>query len=360
MPSPPSFRLQDYDYPFPARLVASSPVQPRDSSRLLVLDRRSASLQHGLFKDIGRWLEPGDCLALNRTKVLPARLLGRKPTGGRVELLLLKEVSAGSWTALATRVKAGQKVLLEAGAEAAVESVAQDGECLLRFSTADVLGLMRKHGTAPLPPYILKKRRNGAARWEAPSSEGRCSPLPERAAPSDLESYQTVYAKEDGSIAAPTAGLHFTQGLLQGLREKGVRIVELTLHVGRGTFKPIESEDIREHAMLPESFSVEAAALEGLHEARRRGRRVVAVGTTVVRALEARVRGCEGSTELFIRPGREFLAIDALVTNFHLPKSTPLLLACAFAGRERLLSAYREAVAREYRLFSYGDAMLIL
>ncbi|HAH08140.1 MAG TPA: tRNA preQ1(34) S-adenosylmethionine ribosyltransferase-isomerase QueA [Elusimicrobia bacterium] len=339
----PTFRLQDYAFEHPDELVASAPAEPRDSSRLLVLDRASGKVEHALFSDIGRWLKPGDHLVLNRTKVLPVRLQGRKPTGGKVEVLLIRELAPGCWTAMASRVKAGQKILLDSGTHAMVESVAQDGESLLRFSTTDVRGYLARHGTAPLPPYILKKRLKGSL-------------------PSDIESYQTVYAQEDGSIAAPTAGLHFTPDLLRRLRDAGVRTVELTLHVGRGTFKPVTVEDIRQHDMLPERYSVPLEAVRALDQARREGKRVVAVGTTSVRVLETLARDpskLEGETGLFIRPGHEFLGVDALLTNFHLPMSTPLFLACAFAGKERLFAAYREALERRYRLFSYGDAMLI-
>ncbi|MFA6028977.1 MAG: tRNA preQ1(34) S-adenosylmethionine ribosyltransferase-isomerase QueA [Elusimicrobiota bacterium] len=342
-----SFRLADYDFAFPETAVASAPAEPRDSSRLLVLDRRLGTLEHARFSELGRWLRAGDCLVLNRTRVVPARLVGAKPSGGRVELLLLKELSPGTWTALASRVKAGGTILLD-GAEAFVEAVADDGECLLRFSTTDVRGLMARLGTAPLPPYILKTRRSAGA--------------PD-AAPCDLARYQTVYADSDGSVAAPTAGLHFTPELLERLRGSGVRVAELVLHVGRGTFKPVVAEDVREHAMLPEEFEVPAPSAELLARTRAEGGRVVAVGTTATRTLETLARApgtLRGSTALFIRPGHEFKGVDALLTNFHLPRSTPLLLACAFAGRERILDAYREALAKGYRLFSYGDSNLVL
>jgi S-adenosylmethionine:tRNA ribosyltransferase-isomerase len=255
-------------------------------------------------------------------------------------------VSPGRWSALASRLRPGSRVLLGGGAEAVVESVAPDGEHVLRFSTADVRGLMARFGAAPLPPYVLKRR--------APADKARAA---------DLERYQTVYAREDGSIAAPTAGLHFTPGLLSRLEALGVRVAGVTLHVGRGTFQGVACPDVREHRMLAERFSVSQEDARLIASARRAGGRVVAVGTSAVRVLETLARSpgvLQGETDLFVRPGHEFRGTDALVTNFHQPRSTPLLLACAFAGRGRLLGAYREAFELGYRLFSYGDAMLVL
>lgn len=344
--APPGFALSDFDFEFPDSLIAERPCEPRDAARLLVLDRRTGGLEHASFRDLPRFLAPGDCLVVNRSRVLHARLVGRKPTGGKAELLLVRELSAGVWSAIGSGVKAGVRVELSDGWSATVEP-GTDGEWLCRFSEDDVLGYLELHGQPPLPPYILKRRREqGRAPVDGP----------------DAEDYQTVYARELGSIAAPTAGLHFTPELLSRLETAGVRRAELLLHVGPGTFRPVTRPDIREHRMLPEWYRLEPDAVSALREARLMGRRVVAVGTTAARTLEtwARTGAAEGTSELFITPAHEFLALDAFVTNFHLPRSTPLVLASSFAGRERLLDAYREAIARGYRLYSYGDAMLIL
>ncbi len=333
-------RLEDFDFDYPESLIASEPASPRDSSRLLVLG--PSQMEHARFSDLPRYLKPGDCLVLNRTRVLQARLVGRKSTGGKAELLLVSELSAGRWTALSSNLKPGAVVELPGGRRLEVEGLDAEGQWVCRFDTKDVAGLLAEHGLPPLPPYILK--RKGATQEE------------------DRSRYQTVYAREEGSIAAPTAGLHFTPGLLSRLREGGVRIAELVLHVGRGTFKPITTERIRDHRMLPERFEIPEAATRSIQEARGRGGRIVAVGTTSARSLEtwAATGRAQGSTELFIAPGHAFKAMDAFITNFHLPRSTPLVLASAFAGRQRLLDAYRAAIADGYRLYSYGDAMLIL
>ncbi len=337
--------LSDYDYELPEELVAAAPAEPRDSSRLLVVDRASGRLEHAVFGDLPRFLKPGDCLALNRTKVMACRLIGRKSTGGRADLLLVRELGPARWSALASGFKAGQTLVFDGELTALVEGLNEDGEYLLKFSAPDLRPYLAERGLAPLPPYIAKKRS------------------PSRA---DAARYQTVYARDEGSIAAPTAGLHFTQGLLERLRAGGVAVAYITLHVGRGTFRPITGDDADAHRMLPERYEVEEDQALALRRAREGGGRIVAVGTTVTRTLETLARRPEGLTaargesSLYIRPGHEFRAVDALITNFHLPRSTPLLLACAFAGRERLLSAYREAIARRYRLFSFGDATLIL
>ena len=339
-------RLSDYDFEFPDSLIADKPAEPRDSARLLVLDRSTGRVEHALFRDLGRWLKPGDLLVVNRSRVVPARIVGKKSTGGKVELLLVREESPGIWSAIASGAKAGARVLLEDGWSAQV-APGKDGEWLCRFSGTDVAAYAAKHGEAPLPPYIVKRRR------------GLGSP---RLSAQDGSDYQTVYAREEGSIAAPTAGLHFTRELLSSLEASGVRRAEMLLHVGPGTFRPIVREDLREHRMLPEWYRLEPAALSELRAARERGGRTVAVGTTAARALEswAKTGQTEGATNLFITPGHEFHAFDSFITNFHLPCSTPLVLASAFAGRERLLGAYREAIQLGYRLYSYGDAMLIL
>ncbi|MBI3553670.1 MAG: tRNA preQ1(34) S-adenosylmethionine ribosyltransferase-isomerase QueA [Elusimicrobia bacterium] len=334
--------LADYDFEFPEELIASVPAEPRDSSRLMVVNRRSGAWEHKIFRNLPEFLGPGDCLVLNKTKVFACRLSGKKSTGGKAELLLVKELEPGLWAALASGFKKGGALTFAGGMNATVEGLNEDGEYLVRFSSTDVMGYLEQNGLAPLPPYILKKKGG--------SDEN------------DLQRYQTVYAREKGSIAAPTAGLHFTHDLLDRLKDRGVGIAELTLHVGRGTFRPIDAEDAAEHEMLPEWYRLSEDQAELIKNAKR----VVSVGTTSTRTLEtlaAKNGGLEtgeGWTELYIRPGHVFKAVGGLITNFHLPKSTPLLLASAFLGRETLLSAYREAFARRYRLYSYGDAMLIL
>ncbi len=347
-PEPASHRLDDYSFEFPEDLVAVAPAGERDASRLLVVERRFDRIHHRRFSEIGHFLRPGDCLVINRSKVFPARLTGQKTTGGKVELLMVAEETPQLWRALSSDLKLGATVHLENAIEARVEGLNDDGEWLLRFSTPDVERLMEESGRAPLPPYILKKRKSGRMPMDAPG---------------DLFRYQTVYAKERGSIAAPTAGLHFTEELLARLRRLGIRVAEILLHVGVGTFRPVSVSDVREHRMPAERYEIPQAAAETISETRLRGGRIVAVGTTSVRTLETwwpDTKIKSGETSIFIRPGHEFRCVDALLTNFHQPRSTPLLLASAFAGRERLLAAYREAVEKKYRLFSYGDSMLIL
>ncbi len=338
--------LSDFDFPFPEELIASSAVEPRDSARLMVLDRAQAAIRHQHFYDLPKFLRAGDCLVLNETKVLPCRLLGRKSTGGKAELLLVRELEPGFWTALASGLKAGMCLSFPGGAAAQVEGLNDDGEYLCRFDRCDLSAYLVEHGHAPLPPYILKRRRQ-----------------PEAA---DIRRYQTVYAAAAGSIAAPTAGLHFTIRLLDELRALGVRLAKVTLHVGRGTFRPVTADDARLHPMLPEHYRMPEADAALVARTAREGGRVLSVGTTSTRALETLARQAggfgpgEGWTSLYIYPGHEFRVVGGLITNFHLPKSTPLFLAAAFVGRLRLLSAYQEAFRERYRLYSYGDAMLIL
>jgi S-adenosylmethionine:tRNA ribosyltransferase-isomerase len=337
--------IADFDYAYPEELIASAPAEPRDSSRLLVLDRAAGTIEHAIFRDLPRFLKTGDCLVLNRTKVLPCRLIGKKSTGGKADLLLVRELGPASWTALASGFKKGQSLEFPGGMTATVEGLTSEGEYLLAFGTADVRPYLAEHGLPPLPPYIAKKRA---------------------ASRDDAARYQTVYARDDGSIAAPTAGLHFTPELLKTLEANGVQIAWLTLHVGRGTFRPIAGDDAAAHVMLPERYEVDAAESAKMLAAKARGARLVAVGTTATRTVEtlaARPEGLgpgTGESSLYIAPGYTFRAVDALLTNFHLPRSTPLMLASAFAGRERLLAAYREAVSLRYRLFSFGDATLLL
>lgn len=343
-PAAADFRLESFDFEYPESLIASRPAEPRDSSRLLVIDRSKDTIEHKTFRDIADYLRPGDAVVVNKSKVWPARLLGRKATGGKVDVLLVRELAPGRWACLSSDLKRDSRLEWDGGGAAQVERLNENGEWELAFSPSDVHALMAKQGLPPLPPYILKQRRT------APSDTP------------DLARYQTVYAKEQGSIAAPTAGLHFTDSLVAAIQAKGVRWIELTLHVGIGTFKPVTASDVREHPMRAEWYSIDPASAGELARIRAGGGRIFSVGTTATRSLEtfAATGRTEGWTELYIHPGFAFKQIDALVTNFHLPRSTPLVLACAFAGKERLIAAYKEAVARGYRLYSYGDATLIL
>lgn len=336
--------LSDFGYEYPESSIATSAAEPRDSSRLMVMDRRSGTLEHTIFRDLPRFLTPGDCVVVNRTKVMPCRLYGKKSTGGKADLLLVRELAPNTWAALASGFKAGQTLKFPGGMTATVSGLTDEGEYRLVFAAADLRPYLAEHGLPPLPPYIAKKR------------------VPSRA---DAARYQTVYARDEGSIAAPTAGMHFTPELMSTLKSSGVNFAFITLHVGRGTFRPIMGEDAAAHKMLAEHFEVEPAEAAIITETRARGARIVSVGTTTTRTLEtlaARPEGFgpgSGESALYITPGYEFRGIDALITNFHLPRSTPLLLASAFAGRERLLDAYREAVSLGYRLYSFGDATLI-
>lgn len=356
----PDFALSSYDYDLPPELVAQAPLAARDASRLLVLDRTADSLDHRGFSELPELLRPGDLLVTNRSRVFPARLLGTRPGGGRAEVLLVRRRSAGVWDALlrpGRRLRAGVVVDVAEGLRvrvlgeraerggpphaAADETAGALRRVELLTPDGDDAAAIERHGHAPLPPYIHR---------------------PDEA--TDRERYQTVYAREPGSVAAPTAGLHFTPALLDRLAARGVERAELVLHVGPGTFRPVEAEDVRAHRVDPERYVLPAETAAAVERARAERRRVVAVGTTATRVLETaaaegRVCAGEGETALVIVPGHRFRAVDALVTNFHLPRSSLLLLACAFAGRERLLAAYREAVAARYRFYSYGDAMLI-
>jgi S-adenosylmethionine:tRNA ribosyltransferase-isomerase len=344
----------DFAFDLPDELIAQEPTAVRGDSRLLVLHRDGRPVEHTSFSRVADYLRPGDLLVLNNTKVFPARLMGRRvPSGGAVECLLIKPLGADRWDALmhpGQKLKPGARVVFEgSGLRLHGEVVARHfhGRRTIRLwadEGIDVAGAIDGIGRVPLPPYIKREDR-----------------------PSDRDRYQTVYARERGSIAAPTAGLHFTDAVLASLASRGVERTELTLHVGYGTFKPIRAARIEEHVVDPETFAVPADAAAALTRARREGRRIVAVGTTTVRALESltageggRITASMGETPMFIRPGHEFHLVDGLITNFHLPQSSLLVLVAAFAGRERILDAYREAVARGYRFYSYGDAMLIV
>lgn len=358
--------LSSYDFAYPEELLAIEPSAVRDDCRLLVFNRGSGEVSHSQFRDLSHYLKAGDCLVLNETKVLSCRLIGKKASGGKADLLLVREISPGLWAALGSGFKKGQELFFPGDLKARVEDLNSEGEYVLRFDRVEILAYMEREGFPPLPPYIVKKRKNSA-----PLAGGQKK---------DGQSYQTVYAENLGSIAAPTAGLHFTPELLSQLEKSGIVICRLTLHVGRGTFKPIVNEDIRSHKMLPEYFYIDKENLSKLRDAQKRGGRIVAVGTTATRTLEtlamqgfisvssdydgapekSEIDEIRGLADLFIYPGHEFKAVSALITNFHLPQSTPLILASAMVGREKLLSLYQEAFALRYHLFSYGDAMLIL
>jgi S-adenosylmethionine:tRNA ribosyltransferase-isomerase len=337
-------RLSDFDYDLPEPLIAQEPCPHRDRSRLMVLDRRSGALNHRIFSDLERLLVPGDLLVLNDTKVYPCRLSAKKPGGGKAEIFLLSERGPGLWDALVKGNGAGKRLTVSAGIEAEIVGAGADGVRTVRFhGTDDIRKMLPELGRVPLPPYIRR----------APAD-------------ADRERYQTVYASREGAVAAPTAGLHFTRDLLSRLTATGVEFVTITLHVGPGTFQPVRSEKIAGHRMLPERYSISEEAAARINRAGTEGSRVIAVGTTSVRTIETAaddngvITYGEGSSELFIYPGYRFKATDGIITNFHLPKSTLLMLVSAFAGRESVLSAYRTAAAGKYRFYSYGDAMLIL
>jgi S-adenosylmethionine:tRNA ribosyltransferase-isomerase len=338
-------KLSDFDYSLPESLVAQEPSPERDRSRLMVLNRRSGAVEDRIFSDIDQWLLPGDLLVLNDTRVFPCRLLARKPGGGKAEIFLLSERERNLWEALVKGAAGpGKRMVLASGAEAEVVGEHADGTRTIRFrGIHDIRDALDDIGMVPLPPYIKRE-------------------------PSDIdrERYQTVYAASEGAVAAPTAGMHFSRDLLKKLAGKGVEFATVTLHVGPGTFQPVRVDRIVEHRMHPEQYAVSRVAAASINRAKAEGRRVIAVGTTSVRTIEtvSRITGSatagEGRSDLFIYPGFEFKVTDGIITNFHLPKSTLLMLVSAFAGRERVLSAYRTAVEERYRFYSYGDAMLIL
>jgi S-adenosylmethionine:tRNA ribosyltransferase-isomerase len=336
-------RRADFEYALPPELIAQQPASPRDTSRLLVVDRATGRFAHRVFREIGEFLRAGDVLVVNDTRVIPARLRGRRPgTGGAVEVLLLRPAEGGAWEAL---VRPGRRLrpgaAIEVGTQGALVEVGErrsGGRRLVRVRGGEMTDLLRQAGEMPLPPYIHR-------------------PL------DDPNRYQTVYARADGAVAAPTAGLHFTPELLDRLRDQGVRVAALTLHVGLGTFQPVVVDDVRAHRMAPEDYVITPEAASIINS---RSGRLVAVGTTTVRALETalgadgRVEAGAGRTDLFIVPGFRFRATQAMVTNFHLPGTTLLMLVSAFAGRDLVLRAYEDAIRERYRFYSFGDAMLIL
>jgi S-adenosylmethionine:tRNA ribosyltransferase-isomerase len=357
-------RLADLEYDLPEELIAQAPVAARDASRLLVLHRATGVVGHHIFRELPALLRAGDLLVLNDTKVIPARLAGRWESGGGVELLLVREMEPGVWEAMvkpAAKARPGRLIALGDGGRARVAAYAGPGRRLLRFDPgSDVRALLERHGLMPLPPYI----RRPESRVPSPGSDDSAIRNPQSAM--DRARYQTVYAREEGAIAAPTAGLHFTEALLDAMPGAGIEVRRITLHVGPGTFRPIRTARIQDHRMETERYAVPEGTAQAVKAAVAEGRRVIAVGTTAVRALEhAALRGGEvqagpAEADLFITPGHRFRVVDGMVTNFHLPGSTPLVLVAALAGLERIQAAYAEAVARGYRFYSYGDAMLIL
>lgn len=340
-------KRQDFYFELPEELIAQDPLEDRSSSRLLVLDKHTGEVTHHVFREITEYLNPGDCLVINDTKVIPARLIGNKEgTGAKVEVLLLKRKENDVWETL---VKPGRK--MKPGARLSfgdglltgeVLEVVEEGNRLIRFSYQGIFEeILDQLGQMPLPPYITHQLE-------------------------DKNRYQTVYAKHSGSAAAPTAGLHFTPELLERIKEKGVEIAHVTLHVGLGTFRPVKADDILEHHMHSEFYRIEASEAEKINHAKDSGHRVICVGTTSCRTVESaagddgRLKECSGWTEIFIYPGYEFKILDGLITNFHLPESTLIMLVSALAGREHVLAAYEEAVKEKYRFFSFGDACLII
>jgi len=349
------YTLSDYDYELPQELIAQKPVAQRDSSRLLHLKRASMEVAHHRFTDLYHFLSPDDVLVLNNTEVIPRRLYGRKKTGGKVEILLLDYAGdrtdhgrfKGRCLVKSSKpLKPGSEILFDQQLQAVVIE-GRNGVFTLDFRYQDRFeDLLYRYGKVPLPPYIKRHPDNGAV--------------------DDSQAYQTVYASQKGAVAAPTAGLHFTRRLLAQIRSRGIQIVHITLHVGYGTFSPVRVSDIRDHRMHAERFFIPETCADVINHARQQGHRIIAVGTTCVRTLEfaansaGRLVAGSGDCDLFIYPGFEFKIVDGLITNFHLPQSTLLMLVSAFTGRENILAAYREAIKQKYRFYSYGDAMVIL
>ena len=333
--------LNDFDYDLPTKFIAQTPCEPRDSSRLLILHRDTGRIEHAIFRDIGRFLDPGDLLVINQTRVIPARLHAHKPTGGRVELLLLRREDATTWEVLVggKGLKTGRNIIIDGGPNGQILEELEGSRRRIQFSKP-IEPFLPVIGHVPLPPYIHKKL-------------------------TDPERYQTIYAQHPGSAAAPTAGLHFTQQLLDSLKEQGFQFAHVTLHVGLDTFLPVTENDPSEHIIHSEWCDIPQSTVEMIQKTQQAGKRVIAVGTTSVRTLESGTRNgnaieFSGNTRLFILPGYRFKIVDAMITNFHLPRSTLIMLVSAFAGRERVLRAYETAKEEGYRFYSFGDAMLIL
>ena len=340
-------RIEELDFNLPASLIAQYPSSQRGDSRLMVIDRRSGEIQHRDFQDLGDYLRPGDLVVMNNTRVLPARLFGKKETGGKCELLLIPSRNGPreEWEALikdARKIRPGTRIQFGEGFSGVILEV-KGGKVKIRFTAGgEVMDLLQKFGHTPLPPYIRRPDE-----------------------PQDRERYQTILAEKDGSIAAPTAGLHFTHGLLQSIQDRGVHLGRITLHVGIGTFAPVRIQEIEDHTMEPEWVEIPNKVAQTIEETKNTGGRLIAVGTTTTRALESAadsqgaVQPGQHLARLFIYPGYCFRIIDALITNFHLPKSTLIMLVSALVGRDVLMKAYQEAIVKKYRFYSYGDAMLI-
>ena len=338
-------KVSEFNYDLPEELIAQHPIEKRDESRLMVLNRKNQTIEHRKFKDIIEYLEPGDCLVRNNTKVIPARLYGKKETGANVEFLLLNQIQGDIWEVIVrpgNKLHIGAKVFFGQGIlEAEILDVMLGGTRKVQFSYQGIFNeILDQIGLMPLPPYIHEELK-------------------------EKERYQTVYAKYEGSAAAPTAGLHFTPELLKRIEEKGIEIANVTLHVGIGTFRPVKEETVENHHMHSEHYYIKKEDVDKINQAKQNGKRVIAVGTTSCRVLETiademgRVKETEGDTQIFIYPGYHFKILDGLITNFHLPQSTLLMLVSALAGKEYIMKAYEEAVKEKYRFFSFGDAMFI-
>ena len=342
-------KISDFDYQLPDVLIAQEPLSARQASRMMVVDRVSSKIEDRMFTDLPDLLTPGDVLVVNNTKVFPARLLGKSETGANVEIFLVRELEDQVWESLAKptrRLPPGKRILFDRDLSAEVIERVPDGKLVIRFAaTGRFEDVLERIGKTPLPPYI--KRSDGTLE-------------------EDRTRYQTVYAKERGSIAAPTAGLHFTDDVIAGIRARGIEIIEITLHVGYGTFEPVRVDDLAEHRVSPENYEIDDRSANLLGQAVAERRRIVAVGTTTTRALESCVANSgrfvagRGTADLTITPGYEFKAVNSLLTNFHLPKSSLLILVSTFAGRELIMKAYEHAVAERYRFYSYGDCMFII
>lgn len=351
--------LTNYNYEIPQELIAQVPAQKRDSSKLIILNRKDKTVEHHIFSDVVDLLHAGDCLVINTTKVIPARLYGKKQTGGKVEVMFLEPADnqTKQKVLLKPYIKTGDKIFFDNGYEATVIDNSDEKVKIIEFNKKDIFNMLDICGFMPLPPYIKRK-----------------DDLAQKMSSLDRQRYQTVYANTEGAIAAPTAGLHFTNEIIEKLKQKNVQIAEIILHVGWGTFKPIEVDKIEQHKMLPETYFVSEETAKKINTALALQNRVIAVGTTTVRTLETvaningikdendnivKISACSGQTDIFIYPGYKFKIVKAMFTNLHLPCSTPLMMASAFAGREFILSAYKQAIEKKYRFFSYGDSMFI-
>lgn len=339
-------KTKDFDFNLPEELIAQHPLENREESKLLLLDKNTGEIEHKVFKDIVNYLEEGDCLVLNNTRVIPARIFGkREDTGASIEFLLLKNIDTDTWETLVKpgkKAKIGSRIIFSDGKlKGEITHILEDGTRIIKFEYEGIFQeILDALGEMPLPPYITAKLEN-------------------------KERYQTVYSKKEGSVAAPTAGLHFTEELLETIRKKGINIAYVTLHVGLGTFRPVKVDNIFEHIMHSEYFEIEEEVANLVNKTKENGKKIIAVGTTSVRTLESnvdndgKVKHGRGSTDIFIYPGYEFKVVDKLITNFHLPESTLIMLVSALAGRENTLKAYEEAVNLKYRFFSFGDSMFI-